>query len=315
MSSAGRSSTRIWRTLSSMDRARSHVPVATVGGKLYLFGGGGPQFASLNASVVYDPAHSTWTQLRDMPTKRSGSIACVVDNKIYIIGGGFKQPDGMFRFLRTVEIYDPETDQWESGPDMLQPHDYPGGVSMGEYIYILGGHHPDATRSGPKTDPGFAFCERLNLKTGTWEEIAPLPTPRFALTAAVYNGALIAMGGVAFTPEGFDNFDLIERFDPRTNTWTLAQDVALPWTAAGQATIVVHDRLYCFGGYSGDGIHSRAAWLDQESGRWQRLPDMPAPRAATGIGAVGSTVYLFGGWADDGRTPMETVFAIDVGER
>jgi len=313
VSSAGIS--RAWRTLPPMDRARSHVPVATVGGKLYLFGGGGPHFASLDASAVYDPARSTWTPIRDMPTKRSGTVACVVDEKVYIIGGGFKQPDGMFRFLRTVEIYDPATDRWEAGPDMLQPHDYPGGTRMGDHIYILGGHHPDATRSGPKTDPGFAFCERLNLKTGKWEEISPLPTPRFALTAAVYGGALIAMGGVAFTPDGFNNFDLIERYDPLTNSWTLATDMALPWPAAGQATTVINNQLYCFGGYSGEGIHNRAAWLDRSNDRWQRLPDMPAPRAATGIGVVESTVYLFGGWADDGRTPMESVFAIDVDGR
>ncbi|NOY71109.1 MAG: hypothetical protein GXP14_01830, partial [Gammaproteobacteria bacterium] len=94
-------------------------------------------------------------------------------------------------------------------------HDYPGGLHKDNYIYILGGHHPDATTSGPKTDPGFEFCERLDLNTQKWEQIAPLPTPRFALSAVNLNGKLLTMGGVAFTPEGFNNFTLIEAYDGR----------------------------------------------------------------------------------------------------
>jgi N-acetylneuraminic acid mutarotase len=295
-----------------MDRARSHTPVVYTQERLFLFGGGGPQFASLSSAAAFDPQTQRWESLRDMPTKRSGTVACVVDGRVFVIGGGFKQPDGMFRFLPTVEIYDPKSDTWETGPDMLQPHDYPGGALMGDHIYILGGHHPDATRSGPKTDPGFAFCERLDLRSGRWEEIAPLPTPRFALTGAVYEGNLLAMGGVAFTPDGFNNFDLIERYDPGTNSWSLARDIALPWPAAGQATCVFRERLCTFGGYSGDGIHPRAAWFDARQRAWQRLPDLPAPRAATGIAVAQTQVYLFGGWADDGRTPMDSVFALDL---
>lgn len=294
-----------------MDQPRSHTPIIPAGGQLYIFGGGGPNFKSLNATHAFDPTAGPagqWQRRADMPTARSGTIGCSVDGKIYIIGGGFKQPDGMFRFLNTVEIYDPIRDTWEAGPDMLMPHDYPGGLLMGDYIYILGGHHPDATRGGPKTDPGFDFCERLNLKTGQWEEIAPLPTPRFALSAVVYNDQLLTMGGVAFTPEGFNNFTVIERYDPTHNRWTTLTDLALPWTAAGQANIVLRDRLYTFGGYSGDGIHHHAAYFDAATREWVATPEMPAPRAAMGITILNDTIYLVGGWEDDRRAPVDTLF-------
>lgn len=297
-----------WAAKASLEIARSHCPTATYKGKVYGFGGGGPDFKSLNSVIIYDPKEDTWSRGADMPSLRSGAIAQTVGDTIYIIGGGFKQENGTFRFLRKTEIYHPDTDTWESGPDMIQPHDYPAGTKLGDYIYILGGHHPDATLSGPKTDPGFDFCERLDLRTGRWEEIAPLPTPRFALDAAVMAGRIYTMGGVAFTPEGFNNFDHIEVFDPDTGQWTRDR-LTLPWTAAGAGACMAADHLFIFGGYSGDGISDHAACYNPANDEWQLLPPIPQPLAAMGVGVVENTIYLIGGWADDGRTPQSCFYA------
>jgi len=67
--------------------------------------------------------------------------------------------------------------------------------------------------------------------------------------------------------------------------------------------------MYIFGGYSTDNIHNRAARFDPASGTWQRIADLPAPRAAMGVATLDKTIYLVGGWADDGRTPQADVFA------
>ena len=122
------------------------------------------------------------------------------------------------------------------------------------------------------------------------------------------------MGGVAFTPDGFNNFTLVERYDPVRNSWTYDERYTLPWPAAGLGSCVLNKHLYIFGGYSTDDIHNRAAYFDNASREWQRLPDMPAPRAAMGVATCGQTIYLIGGWADDGRTPQADVFALTVEE-
>lgn len=297
-----------WIPESPLSIARSHCPTTSYQGKLYGFGGGGPNFKSLNSVVIYDPSNNSWTAGTDMPTLRSGAIAVTVDDAIYIIGGGFKQPNGTFKFLRTTEIYHPQTDSWESGPDMLMPHDYPAGTLLDHYIYILGGHHPDATLSGPKTDPGFDFCERLDLRTGQWEQIAPLPTPRFALDAVVMDNKVVTMGGVAFTPQGFNNFDHTEVYDPATGQWSRGE-IKLPWTAAGLGACMFDNHLFIFGGYSGDGICDHAACYDSAGEQWHLLPPMPAPLAAMGVATIEKRIYLVGGWADDGRTPQNTFIA------
>jgi N-acetylneuraminic acid mutarotase len=304
-----------WQLKSPIIHARSHCPPAVYKNKIYVFGGGGPHFASLNSVYAYDPQKDAWERKTDMPTLRSGSVTAVLGDRVYVMGGGFKQPNGQFRFLTAVEIYHPETDSWEKGPDLLMPHDYPAVAVLDGYIYVLGGHHPDATKAGPKTDPGFDFCERLNPAKGVWEEVAPLQQPRFALAAAAVNGAVLTMGGVAFTPDGFNNFTLVERYDPAQNRWSRDDRYTLPWPAAGLGACMLNKRLYIFGGYSTDNIHNRAACFDEASGAWKRIPDLPAPRAAMGVATLEGTIYLIGGWADDGRTPQADVYALHVDER
>jgi len=282
--------------------------VASHKGKIYVFGGGGPNFKSLNSSVCYNPEDDSWHTCQDMPTLRSGTMAATIGDRIYVMGGGFRQEDGMFRFLTTVEIYHPETDSWERGPELIMPHDYPAVAVLGETIYILGGHHPDATQGGPKTDPGFAFCERLDINKGKWEEIAPLPTPRFALSATTMNGKILAMGGVAFRPEGFNNFTTIEVYDPATNRWSEDQRLTLPWAAAGLGSARLGDRIYVFGGYSDDSIHSRTAYYSPMDKQWHQAAPLPAPVAAMGVTTCDNAIYSVGGWANDGRTPITDVY-------
>lgn len=298
-----------WDIKLPIEQVRSHCPPAAYKNKIYVFGGGGPNFASLNSVYAYDPWKNQWVRRANMPTLRSGSVTAVIDDRIYVMGGGFKQATGQFKFLTTVEIYSPDTDSWESGPDLLMPHDYPAVAVMDGAIYVLGGHHPDATKAGPKTDPGFSFCERLDPISGIWEEVAPLNQARFALSAVVFDNTILTMGGVAFTPNGFNNFALVERFDAGQNRWVRDERYTLPWPAAGLGACTLNEQIYIFGGYSTDNIHNRAARYDRQAGQWQRIADMPAPRAAMGVATLENTIYLIGGWADDGRSPQADVYA------
>lgn len=297
-----------WVAKGPLDIARSHPSVAVHKNKIYTFGGGGVNFASMNLTRMYDPATGAWEKRADMPTLRSGTVAVTVDDRIYVMGGGFKQPNGTFRFLTDVEIYYPERDVWERGPDLLMPHDYPAVAYLDGGIYVMGGHHPGATEGGPQTDPGFDFCERLDIARGVWEEIAPLPTPRFALTAVVSGGKILTMGGVAFSSKGFNNFDFVESYDPVQGVWARDETLVLPWTAAGLGACILDGQIFIFGGYSGDGIHDRAAYYDAATGVWHQVGPMPGTLAAMGVAVVGKSAYLLGGWTDNARVPVDAFY-------
>lgn len=295
-----------WHSVASLGIARSHPAVAVYDEKIYSFGGGGSNFKSLDLSEVYDPGTDQWSSLRPMPTLRSGALAATIGDAIFVMGGGFKKPDGKFKFLTTVEIYYPKEDRWEKGADLLQPHDYPASAVLNGMTYVIGGHHPDATEGGPQTDPAFAFTERWDGKSSQWEEVEPMPTPRFAASALSIDHTLWVLGGVAASAEGFHEYDLIEIYDPKTNKW-LQNPISLPWSSAGQGAIVVKDALYIFGGFREDiGIGKHGAVLDLKYKSWASLPSMPQDRAAMGVAVVDGQIYLVGGWRAD-RSVKDTV--------
>ena len=299
----------MWTAKTSLHTARSHPATVSYKGRIYVFGGGGPGFLSLDTVEVYDPRNDQWSWGAPMPTHRSGAVAGVVNGRVCVIGGGYKKPDGKFKFLTTVEIYDPAKDRWEKGSDMLMPHDYPGVAVSGKHIYIMGGHHPDATEGGPSKDPGFTFCEVLDISKGVWAEIAPLPVPRFALKGAVLDGRIIATGGVAFTGKGLIEYDRIDIYDPVRNIWIQEDGLSLPWPAAAHGVCMHQGCLFIFGGYSTEGIHTRAACYDSGTKAWRMLSPIDKPRAAMGVVSIEETIYLVGGWEVDGRTVMDTMIA------
>ncbi len=288
-----------WKILSSLEEPRSHPAVAVYDGRIYSFGGGGLDFKSLNLSEVYDPDTDKWSSLLPMPTVRSGAMAVTLGDTIFVMGGGFKKADGRFKFLTTVEIYFPKEDRWEKGPDLLEPHDYPACALVDGMIYIIGGHHPDATEGGPQNDPAFSFSERWDGSSAQWEQIEAMPTPRFAASAVEIDKKLWVLGGVAAGTSGFNEYDLIEVYDPQTSKWRLS-GIALPWPAAGQGTATYKDKLYLFGGFRNPmGIGRHGAVLDIENKTWETLPPMPVDRAAMGVALIDRTIYLIGGWRSD----------------
>ena len=80
-------------------------------------------------------AQESWTKKKDMPTPRTVLSACVVNGKIYTIGG---TKDGQFIPLQTVEVYDPITDEWETGTNTLYARLATTTSVVNGKIYIFG---------------------------------------------------------------------------------------------------------------------------------------------------------------------------------
>jgi N-acetylneuraminic acid mutarotase len=277
-----------------MPIVRSHFGSAVWNDRIYVFGGGGEGFKSLNVVHIYDPAADRWIAGHPMPTTRSGVVAIALDDRIYVMGGGFKRPDGTFNFLTTVEIYQPKTDTWETGPDLLMRHDAPAATMLNRDIYLFGGHHPDAL-GGPLTDPAMNFSEVLDIQAGSWDALLPMPTPRFSLAAVAINGKILAMGGGAFRDGVFKNFDLIEIYDPIAKSWMERSGMSLPWPSAGLGSCVLNDRIYVFGGNDGTCIQDRGDFYDPGIKQWVDLPPMHESRAAMGVVVLDGALYVIGG--------------------
>jgi N-acetylneuraminic acid mutarotase len=104
--------TRSWKRGPDMTAARSGIAAATVGSRIYVFGGEGPTFDTtgepkigiVNVNESYAAADDAWMIHAELPTSRHGYAAVARGEKIYVMGGGLAAGGGV---SRVNEVFDP----------------------------------------------------------------------------------------------------------------------------------------------------------------------------------------------------------------
>lgn len=136
-----------WITLPIMPSEIRHLArfgVASVGGKLFVIGGGSDRvdpltgdhdriFAS-NEVWSYDPFRCEWEQRAPMLVRRAMFACCALDGKI-VVAGGFTN---CRESIANAEIYDPQLDTWEPLPNLQHSHSSAcSGVVIGGKMHVL----------------------------------------------------------------------------------------------------------------------------------------------------------------------------------
>ncbi len=156
------------------------------GGKLYVFGGDSNS-GDVDTTYEYDPVTDTWTPKAPMPGgPRSYAAATALNGKIYVAGGW---PE-----LRTFEEYDPSTDTWTSKALLLKGRQSPGLVSIGDYIYAIGGgSYWGAIGTVERYDTSAGLS--TSPATDTWVLVSSLNKGRIGTGTAVAAGGIYVAGG------------------------------------------------------------------------------------------------------------------------
>jgi N-acetylneuraminic acid mutarotase len=137
-----------WRERSPMPTARNHFAVATVNGKIYAIGGRlSSAFVGLGSATdvveQYDPATDMWGVPRArMSTQRASMVWGVYRGRVYVAGGEM-QSSQMTATFRTVEAYEPETNQWFVLPSVPLGRQPVAGEVIGDTLYVLSGDNGD----------------------------------------------------------------------------------------------------------------------------------------------------------------------------
>jgi dynein heavy chain len=154
-----------------------------------------------------------------------------------------------------------------------------------------------------------------------WSKLEPsgskLPGARYKHTTAVLDDKIIVFGGFLDSSKRFNDVWI---FDTKSGQWsqpppgqteTLEDGTSrfkrdwpnCPEPRGAHSATLIGDRMYVFGGYGGDGYASRdfndLHVLDCYSWEWIALEttgDVPPPRSGHQAVAVGTDLYVFGGW-------------------
>jgi N-acetylneuraminic acid mutarotase len=267
---------------------------------IYLIGGLGDRAVgppAPRATLVYDPAADRWTTRGDIPQGVNHAGFAATAGKLYIIGG-FR--DATFSPTGAVHMYDPATGAWREGAAMPTPRGALALAVLDGKIHAIGGNAapgielPPKDHGPPREDRSVGTHEVYDPATDTWTRVAPMPTPRNHLGAAVVAGKIHAIGGRVN-----DNMELTthEIYDPASDAWTAGPP--LPTGRSGIAVIAHRERVYVFGGEtvrpSAHKTFDDAERFDPATGRWQRLPPMPTARHGLGGASFGDAIYVMSG--------------------
>jgi N-acetylneuraminic acid mutarotase len=125
---------------------------------------------------------------------------------------------------------------------------------------------------------------------GSWSFVAPMPTARGRMGAAVANGLLYTVGG-----SWYGNGQNLEVYDPATNGWTVK--APMPTAREAVAAGAVNGIVYAVGGGStiySVPTHAFEAY-DPAANSWSTKAPIPTGRLYPGVAELDGLLYVVGG--------------------
>jgi hypothetical protein len=174
-----------WRRLADMPAGRAAGTAVVAGGKVYVAGGIGPDGLA-RTMLVFDAAANRWSVAPGPPTPREHLGGAVADGKVYTVGGRVRGRGD----LDAVEVFDPATARWSALAPLPTPRGGLGATATANGFVVAIGGEPSSERTTT-----FAEADALDVRTGAWRSLPPMPSPRHGLGVA-------AIGAVVYTLAG-----------------------------------------------------------------------------------------------------------------
>ena len=307
-----------------------------VNGHLYVAGGRDANNTVIATTWDYDIAADTWTARADLPAGVNVPGSAVIGGRLWIFGGGDPHPGSgtmptsankglrawFNRLLQpdttdALELYDPATNTWSSGPSLNHPRSYPAATHVGNTAVAVGGYsesNPYITNSveinvtgggcpspTPTGTPSATPTCTAGGTPGSWTQAAPVAIDH-------YGGFMDSDGTFAYEGGGYseDNINQFGKFNPATNTWMPLAPVP-DLSNAGVSGVYAPNvnKLFVFGGerVSSATVVNTTRIYDIATNMWSTGAAMPDVRAFMGSGYFNGKIYLVGGYTTGNVDP------------
>ncbi len=187
--------TERWKNLGTPSQEMHHFQPVVYRNKIWVVGAMTccfPREDVLPRIQVFDPATKKWSQGPRIPANRlRGSAGAVIyKGKLYVVGGTTNGHDG--GDVKWFDVYDPETDSWNSLPDAPTSRDHASAIVVDDKLIFAGGRQTDHPRTFANL---VKQTDVYDFKTGRWTKSANIPTPRAGATTVGFGDEVIVAGG------------------------------------------------------------------------------------------------------------------------
>jgi N-acetylneuraminic acid mutarotase len=184
-----------WSAIAPLPRARGAAAGVVLNGKIHLIGGGAApvqERASVGWHEVYDPQADRWEMRKALPGARD-HVGCVAhEGVIHIIGGRFNT----FEYNTDLHhVYLPDRDTWQERAPIPTARSGHGLVVYRGRLFAMGGEAGVLEQGVPRQAKVFGQMESYDSKTDSWQQHAPMLTPRHAVGATVLGDRIYVAGG------------------------------------------------------------------------------------------------------------------------
>ena len=208
----------------------NHAMSATVGDRIYVFGGYLSSNRPTDVAFILDGGQ--WRQVASLPQPRAAGTAVALGDTVYVAGG-----IGANGLAADMLVYDAAADRWSTAPGPPTRREHLGGAGFGGIVYTVGRTHrrsrhqshrvrgvrpahvrldPPPGSADPARRPGrhrdmhrpdrrdrrrgdairSPQAEAFDTTTRTWKALPQLPTPRHGLgVVAIANKVFTLSGG------------------------------------------------------------------------------------------------------------------------
>jgi N-acetylneuraminate epimerase len=251
---------------------------------------------------------ATWEAVPPLPESAAGFVAGCVNGKI-IVAGGTNWRDGVKRWLDTVWMFDPVTNEWTSGPNLLHPVAYAAFASDGTRLHFAGG-------TGGKQGRKEIYALDANLQI---HPLGELPKPVVFAGGAMHQGRLFIVGGMTDPDDWSTGSNQLFEVNVSEGCATDLDSLKLLQHPLGIPAVIANAA----------GIHTfTGAWVDEDqaahnvadaftyslaSKSWKKIADYPeAIRGVFSVQLDEHRIYLAGGYGTDAEGFVAKAWIYDL---
>lgn len=288
--------TGLTRQVAPLHAARhGHSATLLADGRVLVIGGYNLPQQWLSDAEVYDPQRDAWTTVSPRYSHGLTHSATVMeDGRVLVVGGGI----GSGRSTDRVEIFDPQTNGWtEAQPLPADRANHTAQLLADGRVLVAGGWGGANTPIG-----GDALL--YDPQADTWTATGPMVEPRiWAQSVRLADGRVLVVGGITQEDQYIPTISAsAEIYDPASNTWTAALDMAQP-RYSHFLVLRPDGQVWAFGGardwdccYTNDSFVREIELYDPVANQWRTVGELPQPRAQASVALLpDGRVWLTGG--------------------